>query len=180
MFSIDKINWLVGIIEGEGCIALNYSGKNLCFNMTVTITNTDLLILYECKKIIDSITNSDCKIREHSDERKRQCYRLVVSGQTTIKILLETIIPLIVGNKKPQAELLLQFINRRLSVRAGKKKSPKYTEEDLKYLEAMKTLRNILEPVETVRFLSRTDKDTVRTLAINETNELGRNALTLN
>jgi len=180
MFSIDKINWLVGIVEGEGCLSLVSGGKHNFFNLTIAITNTDLLILSECKKIIDSITNSNCKIREHSDERQRRCYKLVVEGQEVIKKLLDAITPLIIGNKRPQAELMLQFVNRRLTLRNGKKKSPKYTEEDKKYLYAMKSLKNIIEPVETVRFLSHRDKDTVRALAIKETNEFGRNDQTLN
>lgn len=182
---IDKINWLVGILEGEGSLCMckghrNRNGWDLRhFNITIAITNTDLLILSECKIIIDGITGGNCKIRDKADKKNKgkKCFNLVVEGFAILTILLKRITPYIIGEKKAQAELILQFLKRRELVKGNKKKSPKYTEEDLKYLEAMSALKQT-ESVETIRFSTRTVDDIVRAARINKGAELGRNDLT--
>ena len=175
-----KISWLAGIIEGEGCFCMCKGGICHFFNLTISIGNTDLLILNECKLIIDEITQGNSKLRNNKSGRNRNMYHLVVEGQIILKRLIETILPYIIGEKKAQAELMLQFINRRIIIKGNKKKSPTYTDEDKKYLEAMKALKSTTISVETERSLSfNKDKVTVRPNRIFEGLETNRNDLSL-
>ena len=174
---MDNIGWLVGILEGEGCFSLarGMKGKRY-FNVTVSIINTDILIISECKKIIDGITGGNCKIRKHSKPSQfKQCYKLVVEGFDIVKKLLQVVTPYIIGNKKPEANLILDFVTRRININGNKKKRPHYTYEDEKYILAYQALKN--ESVETIRSLPHVGNDIVRTDDINKTSELSRNRI---
>lgn len=174
---MDKISWLVGIIEGGGCFSIARGGNaKKYFNVTVSVINTDMLIISECKKIIDGITGGNCKIRNHSQrEHYKKCYKLVVEGFIILQKLLQVVNPYIVGNKKPEADLLLNFINRRIVINGNRQRKPDYTIDDEKYLLAYRALKN--ESVETIRSLSQVDNDIVRTDAINKTSELFGNRI---
>lgn len=172
----NKISWLVGIIEGEGCfsIAKGYK-KSTYFNVTINITNTDIFLLRECESIVKDILECNCRIRnrkENYNVKKRS--DLVIEGLENISNFITKIKSFIIGEKKLQAEIMLSYVNRRLLLRKNNK-SPKCDSEDEKYYKAISVLKHLTEPVETIRFLSHWDNDIVRTANIDKIAEMGRN-----
>ncbi|RKY38523.1 MAG: hypothetical protein DRP75_04355 [Candidatus Omnitrophota bacterium] len=113
--------YLAGIIDGEGCITIhrtaqrrkNSDGKTL--QPMLTITNCDSNIIARCQEILNRLEiNGHLKsssIRRPSSWKT--CYWFTVSG-FKIKRILDAIKPYLVG-KQGQCELVLNFINSRLS-----------------------------------------------------------------
>lgn len=180
-----KLAWLAGIMEGEGCFSINSAGKNRnYFVYCISITNTDLIILQKCVSILKEIgIGVRIKSRNKQIKNRRMRYDLKIEGIKKMICFINAINPYIVGQKKMQAELMLNFLKRRLKIiDFNKGKSPRrraYDIVDYSYLEAMKKLRDITVSVETERSLSLWDKVTVRAANINKIAETSRNDLFL-
>jgi hypothetical protein len=179
-----KLAWLVGIFEGEGSFSLSRSRKRYAFfNLNIRITNTDLMLLRECKEIAEKEIGIKTSIngRNKIIENRKPRYDLLIYSLESGFKFLSAILPYLIGEKKAQAQLLIQFLNRRLAIKkAGlRARNAAYTEEDKAYYTAIKALRKITEPVETERSLSHEDKVTVRTANINKIADLSRNDLSI-
>ena len=184
MYSDKELGWLVGIVEGEGCLSMTRkkSRKNR-FAISFNISNSDIILIQKCKEIIDQIIGRECAIIRHSVAKLyyKPVYRVWLYTFEDMKKFLEVIIPMMFSDKKLQAEIMLRFVTRRLllnSVKSHFPKSPEYTKEDFKYLEAMKSAKNIIKSVETIRSLSPRDNDIVRAATISKIAELCRNDIT--
>jgi len=181
-----KLAWLAGIIEGEGCFSINQAGKDRnYFVYCISITNTDSVLLNQCSEILKEINVDNRVVRRNIQiENRRTRYDLKVEGIDKLILTINAIMPYIFGQKKAQAELMLNFLLRRKKVIGFYQgKSPRrraYDSVDQAFLNAMKELKSATEPVETERSLSLADKVTVRTACINEDAEIGRNDLFAN
>jgi hypothetical protein len=143
-----KLAWLAGIWDGEGSITIfSHIEKDGCRKLcpTINVTNTDIAMIAEIIKILDGygIIFSLNKVKtkkEHSD-----CYHLITRNMTKIKKTLELLLPYLV-NKKPQAEILLRFVNSRLSKMLDGKKpwNWQYTEEEQTMEQQMRLLNGII------------------------------------
>lgn len=181
MYSEKELGWLVGIIEGEGCFSMTRkkSRKNR-FAISFNISNSDIILIQKCKIIIDQIIGRDCSIVRHSVAKVyyKPVYRVWLYTFEDMKKLLEAIIPIMVSDKRLQAEIMFSFVSRRLTLNADRNRfplAPEYTQEDFNYLEAMKSAKNIIKSVETIRSLSLGDNDIVRAATISKIAELCRN-----
>ncbi len=177
-----KLSWLAGIVEGEGCFSLVKGGKTKnYFSVFVSITNTDLIMLNECQSIIKEAIGIPSKIvkRKKVIPNRKLRYDIHIQGFEKCLKFIEVILPFMKTQKKLQAELLGQFLKRRLFIRNSGRKGWKaeYTSEDTKFLEAMKSLKSMTESVETERSLSHVDKVTVRAARIIEGADSSRNDL---
>jgi hypothetical protein len=176
-----ELGWLVGFIEGEGCFCMTHktSGTKNSVHSSFNVTNTDPLLIQKAKHIIDEIVGYKVSVIRHPV--MKPCYkpiwRLWIESCKGLSIFIKTILPYLVGEKRLQASIMLQFVDRRIQLRGDNYKAPKYTEEDWKYLEAMKAVKNTKESVETIRSLSHVDKDIVRTEDITKTSELSGNRI---
>ncbi len=120
-----KIGWLTGIIEGEGWVSLTFirtNQKNGKFTNTlqpqIGIANTDLLIIDEIKTIFDYL-----KINYRFSTRKatvgsdfisrKQRYEISCASKRDLKVLIPTIYPYMIGEKKERAQKLLKFFSIR-------------------------------------------------------------------
>jgi len=176
-----KLSWLAGIVEGEGCFSLcKADDKRKHFVFNISITNTDLMILNECISILKNI-----EVETHLHQRKvyfthrKVGYNLVINGIDNLIKTLNAIIPYLIGQKKSQAILMVEFLNRRKSLldnNAGHSyRRIAYDEIDYSYLKAFQELKPITKPVETKRSLSHVDKVIVRTTNIDKIVDLSRN-----
>jgi len=176
-----KLAWLAGIIEGEGCFSLNSAGQGRnYFIYCISITNTDFSLLQTCADIIkENGIFTRVTTRGKIYPNRKQRYDMKIEGIGNMIRMIEVLMPYLFGQKKAQAQLLLNFLIRRnMILNENKDKSPrrrKYDAIDYSYLKAMKELKSISESVETKRSLSHVDKVIVR--ADRQLSEIGRNDL---
>jgi intein/homing endonuclease len=174
-----QLAWLAGIIEGEGCFSLVTAGRYNFFQIAITITNTDLLLLNECINILSSIgINARLTYRSKKIINRKPRYDVVLNGFENMKKFIDIILPFMKSSKKAQAELMGNFLERRIKlmhIHSGKShRRIKYDDVDMSYLEAMKQLKKS-ESVETERSPSQKDEVTVRSACIRKDADFGRN-----
>lgn len=140
-----RLAWLAGIIEGEGSITLNVRRKQwkgwngIGIDLGIQIVNTDTYIIEECVAIIEGIIGTAPKICERNAipdryttdgtvwKQNRQMLSIHISKMAHIKLIIEKLLPYMIGEKKARARLIVKFINRRQSITdAGTKRGPKW------------------------------------------------------
>jgi hypothetical protein len=107
--------WLAGIIDGEGCFSI-YSVTRKDANTpspsaNLTITNSNHLLLARCKEILDELNikylYNDPK---NGHQRGRRVMRIRVKNFSSMRILIELLLPFLVG-KADQAKVMLEFVS---------------------------------------------------------------------
>ena len=141
--------WLAGIWEGEGSILL-YSrpvnDKRIQISPLVTMTNTDVSIVNECRKIIDQM-GCNFSWREYKPKGKdsyKTCYKISSAHAGNIQIFLKCLMPYLKGEKKHKAETLLAFVSRRVEkgkTQLGGLKHLPYDNEDYEFIRSSTTTR---------------------------------------
>ncbi len=122
------IAWLAGIIEGEGSLSMNaYERKDRSNNMkvqtTIVIYNTDAGIIRQALSILDAM---DIAYYVREREQKPMLHEggkylptapmliVLVKTLTGSLKLLTSIRPWLFGDKAARAEIMLQYLTRRL------------------------------------------------------------------
>lgn len=131
--TIAQLAWLAGIIEGEGSITLNVRRKSwkgwegIGIDLQIQVVNTDGYIIEEVANILRMIIGKEPKIMERGaiPDRTttdgtvwRQNRAMMMVGVATmggIQLVLQAIMPYMIGEKKARARIALQFIERRIS-----------------------------------------------------------------
>ena len=180
MLPESELAWLAGFIEGEGCFCMaKKSGRKNSIHCSFNVTNTDQLLIQKAKSITDKIIGNEVSIVRHPV--MKDCYkpiwRLWIENHDGLTKFIRAIFPFLVGEKKLQASIMLQFIERRMELRGNHYKAPRYTEEDWKFHDAMRAAKTV-KSVETIRFPSLVDDDIVRAAGISKAAESDRNILT--
>ena len=127
--------WLAGIIDGEGCFSIFINNRNDAMNSSIsaslTITNSNCLLLNRCKEILDAL---EVKYYYHDPknghQQGRRVMRVKVKNYSSLKCLIELLLPFLVG-KIDQAKIILEFAN--LAKQRGK----------LKYEERAELMRKV-------------------------------------
>lgn len=130
-----QLAWFAGILEGEGSITLNvrrkeWKGwKGIGVDLQIQIVNTDGFIIEECSKILAGIIGSPPRImnrgaipdRMTTDgtvwRQNRAMMMVGVARMAHIKLVLDTVMPYMIGEKKARARLMVSFIERRMIAR---------------------------------------------------------------
>jgi len=107
--------WLAGIIDGEGCFSIySVSRKDAHTpspSASVTITNSNRLLLERCKEIFDGLNikylYNDPK---NGHQRGRRVMRIRVKNYSSMQRLIELILPFLIG-KADQARVMLDFVS---------------------------------------------------------------------
>lgn len=140
-----ELAYLAGIIDGEGTVTLEWSGRRAKRSLmpglrpTVHITNTDEILIQHCLNVLKKF-NIKPQIRSQPvgyKSRKKRCYWLKIQGLSRVKKLLEPIKPFLIV-KSAQAALLLEFINHRGDPRLAKGK--KYGQVEKGILDKIRAL----------------------------------------
>lgn len=140
ILKLNELGWLAGILEGEGSISLNVRRKKwkgwegIGVDMNISIGNTDAAIIKECDRIFRKMGASPhiCETRKNSitstlkngEVKKylnpeKTMLQLQISKMGAIKMVLEFIEPFMIGDKKIRAQLMMEFIARRLIRKGG-------------------------------------------------------------
>jgi hypothetical protein len=151
--------WLAGIWDGEGTIGIyryarikngkwSYCGR-------LTLSNTSILMIDEIVRIMNLL---DIKVDIWREKKSRKinhkkAIHLTVNRIESVKKVCELLIPYLIV-KKDRAELLVKFLNSRLSYKREVKRDPKtghilgvieqgYPQEDIKMWEEMRKLNQV-------------------------------------
>lgn len=115
------IAWLAGLIDGEGTITVRRwsqkggSGKrNPAFAVQLSVSNTNPKIIRRAYKLMSEITGSGVGIAvlNYREPPQRHCYQVYVSSQKSMKQVLQTVYPHLVG-KTEQASIALEILEKR-------------------------------------------------------------------
>lgn len=122
-----EIAWLAGIVDGEGSINARWirgsapKGQYNHVACRVQICNTDMKIMDECQRIVQLICHKKHSIRDmrmtYQAQARNRCFAMEIAAQRLVWILLETLTPYLIGNKKDQANAVIQFCKSRASNR---------------------------------------------------------------
>lgn len=115
-----SLAWLAGIIDGEGSVSAQvYTMPNGRVRITpfVSITNTDVGIVQECRSILDSIgvvhrTNSVPK-EGCGFKGNLPCVSIRIDGQKPVRQLLRIVGNYLKSQKRARAAAILEFIESR-------------------------------------------------------------------
>lgn len=128
------LSWLAGIVDGEGSIGINSSGKY--YDPVFQVDNTNQIIIVECKKVIHSMGVFGISVDERDRGKKRKsCFNIRVQNNGDIYTILSYLLPHLIG-KNEQARLVRRFIALRQS---GALTSP-YSNEERAIVEAVRLL----------------------------------------
>ena len=151
--SPEELAWFAGFFEGEGSLTLyarkqKWNGwEGLSVDLNMTLVNTDGCLIEKSMGIIRKL-GVEPKIFERAarppvegydgvmrHQRKSQLV-INISKMTTIKRVLEAVLPYFAGDKRARSRLILQFIDRRLTRRAAvKQKRVGYEPEDWQIIQ---------------------------------------------
>ena len=113
-----KLAWLAGVIDGEGCIGIfRKTVKHRSGNVTtvptpyITIVNSSQALMSECKSILDGLGISMYGLHYSRNETHRPLKRFLIKNHESLEILLDAILPYLVG-KKDQGVLLREYLSK--------------------------------------------------------------------
>ncbi len=130
--------WLAGIMEGEGTFAIYHQKRS---NNTptdqlracISLTNTDPHLIEKAYEIFKSI-GVEMHIHEYKNKKgsTRPVYDMQTAKHINVKVVCESLLPYLFGEKKAKANMLLRYVSRRLEKLEGKNNTRKaiYDEED--------------------------------------------------
>lgn len=110
-----KYAWLAGLWDGEGSIAVFRlkMDNRVKFCPALVLTNCDVSIMNEAEKILLSLGSKFHWFeRKQNNGRWKTSYTLTTRNSEYIRKVLTAIMPYLVG-KRPQAEIVLRFLDRR-------------------------------------------------------------------
>lgn len=116
------LGWLIGAIDSDGCyvLAKQYHHKNkiLYFFPSIEIANDDEVFIANCVRIIKEQFNVGAYISTRVRKTGKVGYKASLRGMKR----LHKALPIIAVNeiaKKKQAELLLEYVENRMTVNRG-------------------------------------------------------------
>lgn len=108
----EKLAYLAGILDGEGCITLHLqkkSGRHLC---RVNICNTDVGIIEACRKILFDINVYFVEwVTQPTGLSRKPLSHIEICRQFEAKCLLEKLLPYLQSYKKQKAIDLIKYVN---------------------------------------------------------------------
>lgn len=157
------LTYIVGLFEGEGSVALSKinatsrQGKKMPqIRSNVYFTNTDGNLI---KEFIDFFKENNLSYYIRPDIRKtrRVCYSIQLTKQSDRLIFLEMILNHLKGDKKKEAEIVIEFLKHRIELsktwkleRGGDGRyrtgcGTSYTDKDINLYEKYREVRRASE-----------------------------------
>jgi len=148
-----QLAWLAGIWDGEGTFSILYQQKSHgeAYIARITLSNTDISMINEILKILDAYDiNGHLWKEEPRKKQHKAAYHITINKLKNVKTCAELMLPYLV-NKKPNAEIIIRFVNSRLKYqrtpiqdeKTGKitgMKKQGYTDEEKSWYEQMREL----------------------------------------
>lgn len=151
----NKIAWLAGLWDGEGSITIFRhveKGGYVKLKPCLVLTNTDVNIINEATKILDSL-DIRMHVVDYTRPRSKRIYQLTTSKLDNLKRFCEIFTPFLIG-KRAQAELLSRYVesrNKKREKAIAWGHNTKYDDEELSMEQQMRVLNHRGESSETIR-----------------------------
>lgn len=117
-----ELGWLVGAIDGEGCVGITRRNRKECaktlgFTLKphVQIANCDIEFINRCSNILKKLETPFHISHYSAKTRQRESWQIVIAGLKRVVKILPIINPHLVGEKKEKALLVYEFCTSRLS-----------------------------------------------------------------
>ena len=113
-----ELNWLAGIVEGEGSIGVNFGqkGPSIGFFPHVMLGNSDLSMMEEALRILHAHGVSGHLAHRNHLRGKLLMHHLQLTGMRRVAAFLDLLLPFMrTTNKRTDAVLAREFIQSRLS-----------------------------------------------------------------
>lgn len=135
-----ELGYLVGMLEGEGSIALDKLHRGRHYTPQVKlVTNTDNEIIEYIRRLGEKIGLSPIKTRVRAGKgNHKDCLHIEVRRIENVYPLLKGLLPYLKGSKRRKAELIMEFCQSRLSAY----KNQPYRDEEWKLIEEIRLLNN--------------------------------------
>jgi len=142
------LGYVVGLLEGEGCISFNHGvrkGKSAreYYTVQIIIGNTNKQLLEAIKKItgIGNIRKKE----KHENTKYKQCYVWRICKQKEVLWFLEQCYPCLI-EKKEKATLLVKFLKSRIACNPHEKanRNRKYSKYEHSFWEKYKKLKSYI------------------------------------
>ncbi len=152
----EDASWLAGMIEGDGYISLCvYRSKGsklgVHYKPVIGVTNTDVTIINHVDNLFKEL-GVGAFVQDSKSGSNIPVMTVSTSKLSSVKKIIDSIFPYIIGEKKARAELVLKFVTRRLS-----RMNLSLDDEDIELLKEMDE-----------RFISRKGKKTQFGRILNE------------
>lgn len=140
-----ELAWLAGCIECDGSISIGYHNRahtGIRPQCSITFCNTGEVMFNRVKDVWDAI-GVKAYVRQLTRRPNRpNCkpvYQIELCSQAKCKKLLEAIYPWLMY-KKPQADIMLEFINSRMS--KFRRKGVRHSKRELQLIYNMRVLNH--------------------------------------
>src|SRR2546430_3365585 len=115
---VTELAYFAGLFDGEGSLMITrHFRKDFqrdTYRGSIQFTNTDpILVNSYCKFLRDLSIPYFVHVDDRSHRQRRVCYQVILTKLESQKKWLETFIPFLRG-KKDEAEILLDYVSRRL------------------------------------------------------------------
>jgi len=151
--STEDLGWLGGILDGEGCISLTRRPRAhgvMNYKPYVVISNSDPFLIEEIASLLRALGIGhwvQWRRPHRGTMAKKMMGIITVAGLRRCEKALALLTPYIRG-KKREAELVAEWITRRLAINPGKNGT--YSEKDDWYYTEIRRLKDKGAP-ETIR-----------------------------
>lgn len=108
---IDNINWVAGILEGEGCFMIGKSGR-----LTVNLTMTDLDVVEKFHKIV-GFGNI---YKEALRDNRKQAYTWRVGNRREVRAFIEILQPYMGERRSSKIQNMLDWFDSHPPLRQEK------------------------------------------------------------
>ncbi|MGI0016753.1 MAG: hypothetical protein ACREBU_25295 [Nitrososphaera sp.] len=128
-----ELAWLAGLWDGEGSITIfthkeRNGAEKIC--PTLLVVNTNESIIAEAVRILDALgTSFHVFERKMSNPKWKDSIQLNTRNTGYIKTALEAMLPYLIG-KKPQAQLVLRYVNKKLGQMIAAPGRTRYDSDD--------------------------------------------------
>lgn len=104
-----ELAWLAGFIDGEGSIFLTVEYRRV-IKPNLNMDNTNRANIRQARRYVQRLTTHDIRPRIGNANRGyRPCYSLRVHRANEIRVVLNAVMPWLVGRRR-QAELMLEYL----------------------------------------------------------------------
>ena len=114
-----ELGWLVGAIDGEGCVGISRRNRPSRLGFTlkphVQIANCDKSFVDRCTEILAKLDIPYHVSFYEGKNRRSDSWQIAIAGLKRVIKILPLVSPLLCGEKREKAELVLEFVESRLA-----------------------------------------------------------------
>lgn|SRR5574341_513270 len=112
-----EFGWLIGAIDGEGCIGLSKRNRQKSINLKphIQIANCDKDFINRCIRILSDLNIPHWVSHYEGKNRRRESWQIAITGLKRVNKFLPLIKDLLCLEKREKANLVYEFVLSRLS-----------------------------------------------------------------